>query len=369
MKFQKGITVTGIHCEPRWAYPIYHERAVKKEDFIRIRDMGFDHVRLLAEHDALMTEDFPPVWKEDGWTRLDEVIGWAQESGLETIICMRSVPGYCYRNAYHLIDQANTLFECIAQRKMFLELWQKIALRYKDRGDDVAFELLDRVGMVHYFNGILMKGCGWNNLAGLAIDQIRNISQDRWIILNADGFGSPENLQDLSVLENDSKIAYAFSFYKPELFAKQAAFNHQIIVDYNSLTHSIKSELIYYPGIIPGIEKFLEKFPKYKASLGHYKNAPMDDTLLETVDFAPVAEFRKKYPDKVLYMNSFACVQYANPDSRSNWLRCVVGLCEKYNIGQCYYRYLGSRWGIVDALDETYIDEIALEAMFPERSK
>lgn len=246
---------------------------------------------------------------------------------------------------------------------MFRELWKKIALRYRDRGDDVAFELLDRVGAVLYSNGILMKGCGWNALAGYAINQIREISPDRWIVFCAEGFGNPDYLQELSILEDDAHIAYAFSFYKPELFTRQAAFNHQLIADYNSLTHSIKTELILYPGIIPGIEKFLERFPQYKSSMAHYINVRIDDTLLETVDFSPVATFCQQNPGKTIYMNSFACALYADPDSRSNWLHCVVNLCEKYGIGQCYYRYLGSRWGIVDALDEEEIDEIVLKAM------
>ncbi len=366
--FQKGITVTGIHEETRFDYPLFRERMVEKKDFERIAGMGFDHVRLLVDHASLIREkDFRLHLKDENWERLDIVLEWVKSCGLRAVICLRSAPGYCYRDAEKIRDGANTLFFIPGQRDLFIDLWRYFEQRYAGTEEQIAFELLDRVGFFLTFNNILQKGCGWEALVRPAVDAIRSLSVRRKIIVGTDTFGSCDGLPEIPVFPDDPDIIYSFQFFKPELFTKQAAYNHRVIADYSSLNHNIKSEIIRYPGIIPGMGLFLEKYPGYSSLMAHYKDVVIDDTVIEQNDFAPVMAFRKKYPQAELYAGSFAAVMYADPDSRKNWLSCVIRLFEKNGIGFCYYKYLGSRWGLVNIMQEDEVDEIALSTIFNDR--
>lgn len=367
--FQKGVSVTGIHEETRFDYPLFRERAVAKKDFERIAEMGFDHVRLLLDYASLIDNKtgFKPVLREKNWERLDSVLEWIKDCGLRAVLCLRSAPGYCYRDAEKDRDGANTLFFISGQRDLFIELWMQFERRYAGTENRIAFELLDRVGFALSFNNILQKGCGWDALARLTVETLRGLSASRRIIVGTDTFGSCDGLPEIPVFPDDPNIIYAFQFFKPELFTKQAAYNHRVISDYSSLNHNIKSELIRYPGIIPGIGLFLEKYPAYRPAMAHYKGTVIDDNILEQTDFAPVRTFREKYPEAKLYASSFATVMYADPNSRSNWLSCVVRMFENAKIGHCYYKYLGSRWGLVNVLQEDEIDHAALSAIFHSR--
>ncbi len=366
--YRKGVTVTNVHEGTRFDDPFFQERGIRKEDFERIAAMGFDHVRLLLDHTKLTgTKDRALTLKEEGWRRLDTVLDWAKDCGLRAVLALRSAPGYCYRDAENVRDSANTLFFFPCQWEMFPALWMNFAERYAGTEDRIAFELLDRVGFALAFNNILQKGCGWEYLAGKTVSALRERSVARHIIIGTDSFGSCDGLASIPYFPDDPNIIYAFQFFKPDLFTRQAAFNHRVISDYFSLNHNIKSELIRYPGIIPGLDLFLEKFPAYRQTMDHYRNIVVNDDILEQIDFAPVRTFQKQHPQAELYASSFAAVMYADPESRKNYLSCVVRLFENAGIGHCYYKYLGSRWGLVDILQEEETDDTALTAIFPRR--
>ncbi len=367
--FQKGINVTGIHEKTRFDAPLFRERAVEKKDFFRIAEMGFDHVRLLIDHASLAEENQGRlVFHQANWERLDSVLQWGQEAGLRAVIALRSAPGYCYRDAENTRDNANTLFFLWnSQKERFTQLWLEFEKRYAGTEDQIAFELLDRVGFALTFNNIVQKGYGWNILAADTLAELRKLSAKRKIIIGTETFGSCDGLPEIPMFPDDPEVIYAFQFFKPELFTKQAACNHRVISDYSSLNHSIKTELIRYPGIIPGIRLFLEKYPRYRPTMAHYQGVTVNDNILEEFDFAPVRAFRKKHPQAELYVSSFAPDMYADPDSRTNWIRCAVRLFEKAGIGHCYYKYLGSRWGLVNILQEDEVDEAALHEIFHNR--
>ncbi len=367
--FQKGVSVTGIHGGTRFDYPLFRERTVEKKDFERIAAMGFDHVRLLLDYASLIDDKagFKLSLREENWGRLDSVLEWVKECGLRAVLCLRSAPGYCYRDAENDRDGANTLFFISGQRDLFIQLWLQFEKRYAGTEEWIAFELLDRVGFALSFNNILQKGCGWDALARLTVETLRGVSASRRIVVGTDTFGSCDGLPEIPVFPDDPNIIHAFQFFKPDLFTRQAAYNHRVISDYSSLNHNIKSEIIRYPGIIPGIRLFLEKYPVYRSVMAHYRDTAVNDEILEQTDFAPVRAFREKYPDAELYASSFAAVMYADPDSRRNWLSCVVRIFESAKIGHCYYKYLGSRWGLVNAPQEDEIDDTALSAIFHSR--
>ncbi len=362
--FQKGITVTGVHSFTRFDYPLCKEREVTKEDFKRIAGMGFDHVRLLIDHSKLIDNNCRPLaLKEEGWRRLDTVLEWIASCGLKSVVCLRSAPGYCYRDAENLKERANTLFFFQGQVDLLRDLWLEFDRRYAGTEEFVAFEILDRVGFAFSANNLPVKGFGWNYVAPRVTLPVWKQNPKRWIIVGTDTFGSADGLSDVAMYTAGERVIYAFQFYKPELFTKQAAFNHTVVSDYFSIKHEIKSEMIRYPGIIPGIDKFLDRFPKYASQMDHYRNVVINDEITEKYDFAPVRAFMEKYPNAELYASAFASVLYSDPQSRHNWLSCVVRLFENNGIGHCYYRYLGSRWGIVDAMQEEVVDEVALRAL------
>ena len=69
--------------------------------------------------------------------------------------------------------------------------------------------------------------------------------------------------------------------------------------------------------------------------------------------FEPVKEFRRKYPNKILWCGEFGTIRHADIKSRENWMRDVITLCKENDVPYSVWNYLstpndGNRFSLVD---------------------
>jgi len=292
---------------------------IKKEDIDRIASWGLDHIRLPFDYPILEDDSKPFVYIEDGFEILQKTLGWCKEASLNLVLDMHMAPGYAFGNN----NENNIIFNDETAQKRFISLWQEIAVRFKDQGDSLIFELLNEIVDSH--------GDKWNKIARKAIEGIHSIDPDRYILLGGPNYNSAAGLDALDIYD-DERVLYNFHYYEPFLFTHQRAVwtpLKNIDVDQP------------YPGKIEGAEKLKEYFSGQKPEQGKSLNGNtvFDKAFLEN-RLAPAISFSQR-TGKKLYCGEYGAIDHAGLDSRINYLNDVNELFEKYNIGRACWSYKG----------------------------
>ena len=161
MVLKKGINLGGflsqcVHTEE------HYDSFIVKEDIERIKSFGFDHVRLPIDSEVIEYSNGNVI--EEGYERIDEIINWTRDCGLDIILDLHKVEGYDFNDADN--DEKNNLFVSERLQERYLNIWNEVSKRFC-KYDNVAFELLNEV--VEDKNAD-----AWNVLIKKAVSTIRN---------------------------------------------------------------------------------------------------------------------------------------------------------------------------------------------------
>jgi aryl-phospho-beta-D-glucosidase BglC (GH1 family) len=115
-------------------------------DIRRIRELGFNVVRIPFNSRILRSEKFFDMEPGEGWRLLDSALEWCEREGVYAVIDMHSVPGGA--NPGGITDEV--LFPGMWEggsttryRDETASLWREIAARYKDRTIVAAYDLMN----------------------------------------------------------------------------------------------------------------------------------------------------------------------------------------------------------------------------------
>ncbi|WP_027084486.1 cellulase family glycosylhydrolase [Cohnella panacarvi] len=125
-------------------WSLYYERYIAETDIARIAQEGFNSVRLPVHWRVLMEEREPVVFKENGFRILDQVIAWCREHRLYVVLDLHGAPGG--QTGTNIDDSERDLPELFTDernRRLTIELWRKLAKRYKDEWIVAGYDLLN----------------------------------------------------------------------------------------------------------------------------------------------------------------------------------------------------------------------------------
>ncbi|MCE1247547.1 MAG: glycoside hydrolase family 5 protein [Firmicutes bacterium] len=186
----------------------YYNTYITKDDIKLIKKMGCNSIRIPFNYRILNPENYPDVWREQGFRLLDRVIGWAKEEGLYVILDMHGAPG---GQTGENIDDGWSypwLFVSRVSQDRTIKIWRKIAERYKDNTTVLGYELLNEP--IPNFEGYDKLNPELEPLYKRITASIREIDKNHIIILggaqwntNFTVFGKPF----------DNKLIYTFHHY------------------------------------------------------------------------------------------------------------------------------------------------------------
>ena len=323
MELKKGINLGGFLsqcCHTQEHYDSF----IVKADIERIKSFGFDHVRLPIDSEVIEYSNGNVI--EEGYERIDEIINWTRDCGLDIILDLHKVEGYDFNDADN--EEKNNLFVSEKLQERYLNIWNEVSKRFC-KYDNVAFELLNEV--VEDKNAD-----AWNALIKKAVTTIRNNTKDSYIIYGGILWNSASTLK---LLESpaDDKIIFTFHFYEPLLFTHQKAYWVKTM-DTNWV--------ISYPG---EKEEYIEK----SAILGNqglavsgskYENFGIEfieDQIKEAINVGKEKNVR-------LYCGEFGVIDQAPLEDTLRWFDDVFTVFEKYNIGYSIWTYKEKDFGLVD---------------------
>jgi endoglucanase len=171
---------------------------IQAEDFPFIAQRGFDHVRIPIRFSGHALATAPYSIDATFFSRVDTVLDQATAANLAVVVDM------------HAYDDLST--DVAAHRDRFVALWTQVAVRYQNRPDTVAFELLNEP------NGQL--DTTWNDVLLPAIAAIRETNPRRLLIVDSVFWADPTKLS-LLALPDDANVMASIHLYEPKLFTFQ----------------------------------------------------------------------------------------------------------------------------------------------------
>jgi endoglucanase len=122
----------------------YRRDYIAEADIARIAELGFNSVRPALNARLFLTEGDNAVYVDEGFALLDNLVGWCRTHGLYVIIDMHGAPGG--QTGANIDDSPNDepgLFIDKRNQDRLVDLWVKIAARYKDEPAVAAYDLLN----------------------------------------------------------------------------------------------------------------------------------------------------------------------------------------------------------------------------------
>lgn len=187
----------------------FRDNYITKEDIHFIKSTGLDHIRLPFNFKFFVVEDYPEVYLEEGFKRLDDAIKWCREENLYVILDMHAAPGG--QTGDNIDDSWGYpyIFENERAAQTAINLWKKLAERYKDETIVIGYDLLNEP-IAHFFENKEELNAKLEPLYKRMTSAIREVDKNHIIFLggaqwntNYKVFGEPF----------DKNLAYTFHRY------------------------------------------------------------------------------------------------------------------------------------------------------------
>ena len=122
----------------------FRRNYITEADIQRVAELGFNSVRPALNARRFLTEGENPTFVAEGFELLDNLITWCRKYNLYVIIDMHGAPGG--QTGQNIDDSPNDqpeLFMNPDYQKQLIDLWVKIAERYKNEPTVAAYDLLN----------------------------------------------------------------------------------------------------------------------------------------------------------------------------------------------------------------------------------
>ncbi len=122
----------------------FRKNYITEADIQRIAELGFNSVRPALNARLFIMESDSTVFNDEGFLLLDNLISWCRKYGIYVIIDMHGAPGgQTGANIDDSADDLPRLFMDIHNQDRLVNLWVKIADRYKNETSVAAYDLLN----------------------------------------------------------------------------------------------------------------------------------------------------------------------------------------------------------------------------------
>lgn len=299
---------------------------IQEKDIRQIYDWGFDHVRLPVDG-ALLLDLESGKLVEETKRAIERCMDWCQEKQLNVVIDLHDLEG----NVYGQMDKPIPLLVEEKYQQRFLTIWKEMAEWLKKRHNPlVMFELFNEISD--------STGYLWRNLYQKAVNQIREIDEERLILIGSNHQNSVQFLPQLNLLEDES-VYYNFHFYEPQVFTHQKAHFSEEMREYD--------HIVTYPGDISGFRKYLKENPKWLSK--HRLTANEDRNDYELMKrLLHHAHLFTKYSGHELYCGEYGVIDSAPPAEAAKWIYDFNQLADEYHFGRCMWNYKTLDFGLID---------------------
>jgi aryl-phospho-beta-D-glucosidase BglC (GH1 family) len=305
------------------------------DDIAKIRQMGFDHVRLSIDP---VIFDCPTAWEQCERVQiLDQVIRKALTLELAVILDMH--PGAQYKNGLAASDNAV---------EQFAILWGRIAAYYATLdAEHIFFEALNEPELGDVFR--------WAGIEQRVVAEIRRNAPQHTILVAGANYSDIPDLVRLPQFA-DGNLIFVFHYYEPHIFTHQGASWGEAY--WNTLRQ------VPFPAAADPLNdatrKQTDDYARWKLmqyGLDHWDLQRIDGE----IRFAAQWARQRNVP---LICDEFGVYRYfARPEDRERWLGTVRSILEQNRIGWTMWDYQGGFGVVSKDTGSTVEDEGVLKAL------
>jgi endoglucanase len=186
----------------------YLDTYITEEDIQYIKKTGANHVRLPFHYKMFTSENYLNG-ENKGFIYLDRVVNWCSKAGLWVQFDMHCAPGG--QTGDNIDDSFGYpfLFESDSMQKLTVEIWRKIAAKYKDNATVLGYDLLNEP-IAHYFSNKEELNKKLEPLYKQITTAIRESDKNHLIFLGGAQWNTNFSMFGVPF---DSKLVYTFHKY------------------------------------------------------------------------------------------------------------------------------------------------------------
>lgn len=289
---------------------------ITKKDFEKIKELGFDFVRVPIEEQLMYNADL--TRRKIGFDLLDSAVKWSAELDLRMICDLHIIRSFHFNSEN---GEANTLFEKEEAQDNYVKVWMDIQKFLKDTPEDkVAYELLNEVTTPDPEN--------WNKLIAKVHAAIRENEPTRKIIIGSNHWQIPSTFPDLRVPDGDKNLILSFHYYNPNVITHYQA-SWAEFKDYKGA--------IQYPGDVLVDKSYFESISDEglkamrQGMCGEWNMERMEQEIL----------IAKNVADSLglpLFCGEFGVFPYhIDKDMKVRWYEDCMAIFKKHNIASCHW--------------------------------
>lgn len=246
-------------------------------------------------------------WLDGALAECDKALAACEKHKIKVLVDLHTPPGGRAGGG------VCRMFQEKRYQDKLIDIWSRIAARYKGREAVYAYDLLNEAVEGDVGEGLL----DWRDLATRAAGAVRTIDPGKPIVFEPSPWGGPDGFDTLAPLELD-RVIYSFHMYQPHSFTHQGVYEDK--------------QSLEYPGRIDG-----ELWNKER----------LREAML------PAIEFQRAF-NVHIYVGEFSAIRWAPGDSAYHYLRDVVDLFEEYGWDWSYHAFREwDGWSVEHGPDRT----------------
>ncbi len=297
---------------------------ITEKDIVRIKEAGFDHVRVPVDYVVIEDEQGEPI--ENGYEYLENCVEWCRRAGLNMVLDLHKAYGYSF-DPLDKGESKEAFFYDEKLQKRFYNTWDTISKRFAKDADMMALELLNEI-----VSPKVVKE--WNEIAKEAALTIRKNAPTAYIIIGGVCYN---NVTSVPLLDKpiDDRIVYNFHCYEPFIFTHQRAY---------WVENMPKDFVVEYPGSLEDYrEKSKELSPDLADAINRGEITEIGPSYFERI-FVPAVE-KAKAENVCLYCGEYGVIELADVESAKRWFADIHSIFEKYEIGHAVWNYKEKDFG------------------------
>ena len=313
LPFSKGVNLFDFFTTWNQSDKLPDMYRYDEADFICMKSMGIDVIRLAICFDYQMEPEYTGKIKEAVLQKLDEVCDWAEKYQIYLIIDNHSLGS---EERWDKIKPKDV-------EEHLQSVWSQVAPRYKDRSDYIIYEIQNEPGF--------RTGTDWNKIQQKMIDLIRKYDTKHSIIVSPQNYGQVADLTKFKPYK-DPNLIYSFHFYEPMIFVHQgegrADFAEGVFGKMTGIPFPYDREKM------PSVPSGIPDYDWYKYLYEQYSQEGTEKHIKSLIKKA--ADWGKKYNVR-LFCGEIGAGVTIDVSSRAAWNKAVTGALKEYNIPYCVW--------------------------------